>query len=42
MGELVVGRTSCRREEQLENALDDTRFFTIPRIMKAEVKLQCR
>jgi len=39
MGELVVGKTSCRRVEQLENALDDTRFLTIPRIMKAGVKV---
>lgn len=41
MGELVVGKTSCRRVEQLENALDDTKFLTIPRIMKAGVKVGC-
>lgn len=39
MGELVVGKTSCRRVEQLENALDDTRFLTMPRIMEVGPEL---
>jgi hypothetical protein len=39
MDELVVGKTSCRRVEQVENALDDTRCLSVPRIMEAEVKM---
>lgn len=43
MGELVVGKTSCRRVEQLENALDDARFLTMARIMEVELgsKFRC-
>ena len=39
IGEPVVGKTSCRRVEQLENALDDMSLLTIPRIMEAKGKL---
>ncbi len=36
MGELVVGKTSCRRVELLENALDNVeRLFDTVRIMEA-------
>jgi hypothetical protein len=36
MGEFVVGKTSCRRVEPLENALDNIeRLFDTVRIMEA-------
>jgi len=36
MGEFVVGKTSCRRVEPLENALDNVeRLFDTVRIMEA-------